>query len=254
MAHYNLENNIREALIHTERAKGCLVYDFVLEHIGAHVQFSINEIVELGLNERLTREGLKDSGLFVPHVEYSHTKGRPRTLFVAKAVVTVRDELGLEASGHADALSAKDFKNVPTYKAALHHAMIERMQKEGDDLTKSLNSKLSPCVRYGDYGESWFQMTRKFQSNRLSVSASTIRRYEKERKILTKPQFTELDITPDMQFHLPRKLQASSDKRYFIVDMNGKAYPAIEHIAQRLTRKQGYYTLKTQTANVYRCA
>lgn len=254
MAQSTLSNNIRESLIKQHRAKGCLVWEFSLFTIGSNTPFTVKELTDNGLNERLAREGLQDSGLFSASTAAPSGKGRPSVVYAALHPVNVMESLGLENTGHKDPIPQEAFLNVPTYKQALHKAMILRMQTEGDNFTKSQNSKLSPCVRYGNYGESWFEMSRKFQGNRLNVSASTLRRYEKNSKILTQAQFTEIEITEDMSFSLPSKVDKNSSQNRFIEDANGKRYPAVSYIARRLLYRDGFYTLKTQLCNLYRCA
>ncbi len=146
--------------------------------------------------------------------------GRKCNVFVMPDLNDLCHQLDLENRG-GDLLNPDDLKSPRAYRAAMHKALIKR----------------SP----GNYPRRWL-------AQRLGVSETTCRRYERQFNIHVVPTFHSQNLH---WLNLEKVLPDDPEPGQFIQDDQGRRFPALASIARRLLAQKRSVFFRRQDANYY---
>ena len=152
------------------------------------------------------------------------TPGRPAVIYMLPAVSELCDRLAITGKARTlgDALRPEDLASPAAYRTALHTALIRRAP--------------------GRYPRRW-------QAQRLGISAATVRRYERRAGVQVTPVY---EVTPLGWRSVSRLLTDEPPPGRFIEDEAGRRYPALPTLARRLLAQGRSLLFKRQDANHYR--
>ncbi len=148
-------------------------------------------------------------------------RGRKSNLFVMPDIPALCGRFGVKFSA-SDTLKPDDLRSPAAYRAALHTALIRRVP--------------------GQYPRRW-------QAERLGISKDTCRRYERGAGVICTPTYGEWALSWG---NLEKIIPDERMNGQFMEDENGKRYPGIMVLAQRLMKQGRRLIYKKQDANDYR--
>jgi hypothetical protein len=150
--------------------------------------------------------------VFVPKTKADKSKHRPSKHYCFPSVERLCQLFGVESQG-ADPIELENIRTVKHYRAALNRELIAR--------------------RPAKYSQGWL-------GKRLNVSTKSIQRYVKLSRIKSRYSFHETQIDWGNVNIIPSAYaakRAGFDVRpYFLQDEQGKRYPAMTTIAQKLLK------------------
>lgn len=214
-----LDNASREQLLARKMGYTALVIDALLKVWGAGQRFSerqaLAKLQHFGIGRRTLRNALQctpqSTGVFTtrlfPHVGMYHPKrGRPAQLYELPSAAEVARRLGLGRT-LSDELKPDDLRGLTAYRIALYRELIRRQPKE--------------------YSRRWL-------AGRLGVSKRTIRDYDERAGIEVTPIIIRFELRRiDCNDFADDHKRDIPCRRHWI-EHNGRRYPALKSIANRL--------------------
>lgn len=153
-------------------------------------------------------------------------RGRPPRYYCLPSPETLSARFGV-IHRKGDPIRETDLQSPTAYRLALHRELIKR--------------------RPGQYPRLWL-------AARLGISEWTTRRYEKAAEIEAQPMYYAQDITWSNLNALLPEVREAAPMSVFIEDQNGKHYPPVRGIAQRLLKLGYSLRWVQQIANYYATA
>lgn len=150
-------------------------------------------------------------------------RGRPPRYYRLPSPETLSARFGV-SHRRGDPICASDLSSPTAYRLALHRELIKR--------------------RPGQYPRLWL-------AARLGISEWTTRRYERAAEIEAQPMYYAHDITWSNLNALLPEVREAAPMSVFIEDHNGKRYPPVRGIAQRLLKLGYSLRWVQQIANYY---
>lgn len=231
-----LPNCIREALLGMGAYKTAITLDLLFTlgfECGQWVTYQqVLDACREYTSIHILREGLQHFSIArrkLPTI----TPGRPTFEYRLPYHDRLKSQLVMQYSYVTDVLALSDFRSGKTYKMALHRELIYRESNAN-----------------GGNGASF---SRPFLCNRLNISASTCRRYEKELGIYVEARYRERNIDSKTRLLFVPEERAHNGM-WLEIGLRGgglKRFPALRAIAG-FYLKQGYdIYLKKQITNLY---
>lgn len=150
------------------------------------------------------------------------TGGRPKRLYILPNMRQIRAWLNLKGKYKAVSyISLEDLASNRTTRARLHESLILR--------------------RAGQYHRRWL-------ADRVGVSITTIRRYDRQRGVNVVKQYAQHALSID---NVSSHLTAVNHRGWFLMDERGQKYPALSELAEELIMKGKSLILWEQRANFY---
>lgn len=219
-----LPNCVREAYLGIDAGKTAIVLDLLFTFGYQPRQWvTYQECLNVMSDYtaiHIIRDGLKHWSIKQKSLQNGQA-GRPVIAYLIPSIPELKTALTVERSNVSDTLTLADFSNQKAYRKALHRELISR--------------------NYIENGYNPVQFSRKFMSQRLNVTPSTLRAYERELGTWVEQVWSNQPIVTTYHLVVVPEVREHNGKVLKVTSRGGEAayLPAVRSLAG-LYRKKGY--------------
>lgn len=231
-----LPNVVRESLLGIDAGKTAIILDLLFTLGYKPGQWiTYREAVNICSEHtaiHIIRDGLKHFTIKKRQLPAAG-RGRPTIAYQLPSIDYLKSQLTVQLSSVSDFLDFSDFANLKAYRIALHRELIQR----GYEANSNRPAKFS----------------RKYMSERLSVSSDTLRRYEQELGTYVEPTYGETPLHHKFEVILVPETRQHNGK-VLLVRQNDRTVgtlPAIRSIAGLYLKKGYEVVLSWRECNKY---